>query len=335
MNKKFHPLFILALVMAFFLTGTASARMRLMAPAAVLFASGLQGAQGSTIGPDGALYATEGATGAVSRIDPQSGARTVFASGLPPAVLPIGGAVDIAFIDNTAYVLVTLVSDPALFPTSYIVGIYRLDGPNSFTVIADLGAYSLANPPTTSYFISTGVQYSLEPFRGGLLVADGHHNRVLWVSLDGEITELITFGNIVPTGLEVRGNRIYLSQAGPVPHLPENGKVVMFTPDSSSATEFASGAPLAVDVEFGLGNKLYVLAQGHFTGMFGGEGSPADPNTGMLMEVVGDGTVSTIVDGLNQPTSLELVGNTAYVVTLGGEVWKIEDVSGPPFGIQR
>ena len=32
------------------------------------------------------------------------------------------------------------------------------------------------------------------------------------------------------------------------------------------------------------------------------------------------------MDGLNQPTSLEFIGNTAYVVTLAGEIWKIDGV---------
>ena len=27
-----------------------------------------------------------------------------------------------------------------------------------------------------------------------------------------------------------------------------------------------------------------------------------------------------------------LLGTTAYVVTLGGEIWRIDDASGPPFG---
>jgi hypothetical protein len=31
-----------------------------------------------------------------------------------------------------------------------------------------------------------------------------------------------------------------------------------------------------------------------------------------------------IADGLNQPTSFEIIRNTAYIVTLGGEIWKIE-----------
>jgi hypothetical protein len=45
-----------------------------------------------------------------------------------------------------------------------------------------------------------------------------------------------------------------------------------------------------------------------------------------------NGTFTTIADELDQPTSLELVGTTAYVVTLGGEIWKIGNVSGPPYG---
>src|SRR5213078_601991 len=95
-------------------------------PTATLLVTGLQGASGSTIGPDGALYVTEGAIGRISRVDPQTGEKTTFASGLPPAIIGIGGAIDVAFIDNVAYVLVTLVNDP-LFPTSSdIDGIYRV-----------------------------------------------------------------------------------------------------------------------------------------------------------------------------------------------------------------
>ena len=35
---------------------------------------------------------------------------------------------------------------------------------------------------------------------------------------------------------------------------------------------------------------------------------------------------------LDRPTSMEIIGNTAYVVTLGGEVWTIENITSPPFG---
>jgi hypothetical protein len=160
----------------------------------------------------------------------------------------------------------------------------------------------------------------IETYRGGFLVTDGHHNRVLWVTLDGEVTELIAFDNIVPTGLAVSGYLVYMAEAGPVPHESEDGEV-------------ASGASLLVDVEFGRGRRLYALSQGEGSG--GPAGSPALPNTGALVEVNGDGTFTVITDGLDRPTSLEFIGNTAYVVTLTGEIWKIDGVSGPPYGMSH
>src|SRR6266487_1274362 len=130
-------------------------------PTATQLVTGLQGAMGSTIGPDGALYVTEGAVGTISRVDPQTGEKTTFASGLPPSIIGIGGAIDVAFIDNIAYALVTLVGSQ--FGTSDVVGIYRVDGPHTLTVVADIGAFNLANPPTIPFQIAvpTGLQFAL------------------------------------------------------------------------------------------------------------------------------------------------------------------------------
>ena len=300
-----------------------------LTPAQLL--TGLEGGSGSTVGPGGALYVTETNAGRISRVDPKTGDITTFASGLPKSIVGLGGAMDVAFIGTTAYALVTLVGPDV--GGSDVVGIYRVDGPDSFTVVADIGAFALSTPPVTPFDIPTGVQYALETYRGGFLVTDGHHNRVLRVTLDGEITELIAFGNIVPTGLAVSGNTVYMAEAGPVPHEPEDGKVVSFGPKSPTATEVASGASLLVDVEFGRGRTLYALSQGDFGG--GPPGSPAAPNTGSLVKVNGNGTFTVLADGLDRPTSLEFIGNTAYVVTLTGEIWKFDSVSGPPFGTWR
>lgn len=297
---------------------------------ATLLTSGLESGSGSTVGPDGALYVTEGATGNVLRVDPQTGSTTTFATGLPDQLISIGGVMDIAFMDDTAYVLVTLVGPELGGNPLDVVGIYRVDGPNQFTVIADIGAWSLLHPPVTPFFAPTGVQYAIQSYRGGFLVTDGHHNRVLRVTPDGEISELIAFGNIVPTGLEVWGNTIYMAEFGPVPHNPQDGKVISFDYDLPSSIQVASGVPLLVDVEFGLGRKLYALSNGVYSGS--GEGSPGVPDTGSLVEVNSDGTFTVITTGLDRPTSLEFIGNTAYVITLTGEIWKIENVSNPPFG---
>ena len=302
-----------------------------------LLLTGLEGGSGSTVGPGGALYVTEGAAGRISRVDPETGDITTFASGLPKSIIGIGGAYDVAFIGGTAYALVTLVGSDV--GGSDIVGIYRVDGPDTFTVIADIGAFSSSNPPKTSFFLPTGVQYAMETYRGGFLVTDGHHNRVLRVTLGGEVTELIAFDNIVPTGLEVSGDTVYMAEAGPVPHLPEDGKVVSFRPGSPTATEVASGGRLLVDVEFsdvefGRSRNLYALSQGVFP-VGAPDGAPALPNTGKLLKVNGDGTFTVVAEALDRPTSLEFIGSTAYVVTLGGEIWKFDSVAGPRYGGSR
>jgi hypothetical protein len=303
-----------------------------VAATAQLLVTGLGELQGSAVGPGGALFVTAPLTGSIWRVDPTTGALTLFASGLPPRLPGLefigGGVVDVAFIGGTAYALVTGVG--ADIGGDAVVGIYRVDGPESATIVADIGAFSLANPPVPDFFVPTGWQYAIEPFRGGFLVTDGHHNRVLRVTLDGEITEVIAFSDIVPTGLAVSGNSIYLAQAGPIPHLPQNGKVVVFGPNSTTATEVASGARLAVDVEFGRGGTLFALSQGFWDGPF--EGTPALPNTGALMRVNEDGSLTTVVNGLDRPTSVEIIDNTAYVVTLGGEVWRVDNIAGAPFG---
>ena len=295
------------------------------AATATRLVTGLAGGSGSTVGPGGALYVTETATGRVSRVDPQTGAVTTFASGLPPLIpaVGLGGAMDVAFFGGTAYVLVTLVGPDV--GGSDVAGIYRVDGPDDFTVIADIGTWSIDNPPDMPVDVPSGVQYAMDKFRNGFLVTDGHHNRVLSVTLDGTITEVIAFGNIVPTGLQVRGNTVYMAEAGPAPHEPEDGKIGSFQPGSNSVTQVASGGRLLVDVEFGPPHDLFALAQGDFPD---GDppGSPAIPNTGELLRDNGQGGFAVVEDGLNQPTSLEFIGKTAYVVTLGGEIWRIDDV---------
>lgn len=297
------------------------------------FVTGLQRARGSGVGPDGALYVTEAAAGRISRVDPADGTVTTFASGFPLSPLAAGGVVDVAFVDGTAYALVTIVGTnfvggPATPGDHTAVGIYRVDGPSSFTLIADIGKFSAENlpPPDFPIGLKTGVQYALQPFRGGFLVTDGHHNRVLRVDADGAISTLLQLGNIVPTGLAVRGNTIYMTEAGPIPHLPANGKVVMFTVESPTPTEIASGQPLMVDVEL-RGHRLFALSQG-----IGSPGAPpatpALPNTGKFLRVNDDGSYTVIKDGLDRPTSVKFIGNTAYVVTFAGQVWKFEHVGG-------
>ena len=295
------------------------------------FGSGL--ASGSTIGPDGGLYVTDPNAGSLLRVDRRSGEVATVATGLPPQVLGVGGAMDVAFVGRTAYVLVTLVGGDIIGGPHIgdaTVGIYRLGRDGQFTVVADLGAWAVDHPPATDHFITTGVHYALQRYGRGFLVTDGHHNRVLQVGLDGSIEELVAFDNIVPTGLETIGPVVLMGRAGPLPHLPEDGRVLAFGPWSSTPTEIGAGARLLVDVELGPHLVLYALSQGQWDGV--AEGSPAAPDTGRLVTVDRGGGMTAVVDAaghevvLDRPTSLEIVGGTAYVVGLDGTIVAIEHV---------
>jgi hypothetical protein len=299
-----------------------------------LLVTGLKELQGSTVGPDKELYVTAPLDGSIWRVNPKTGGFSLFTTGLPkriPDLFYIGsGVVDVAFRGGTAYALVTGVGPD--FDGNNTVGIYRINGPDSYTVIADIGAWSIAHPPVPEFFVPSGYQYAFEPYRDGFIVTDGHHNRLLYVTLDGKVTEVAAFNDIVPTGLAVKDNTIYFTEAGPIPHHPEDAKVMYLSTKSPTAMEVVSAAGLDVglfvDVEFDHCSDLYTLAQGKWDGPF--EGAPALPNTGALLKLKPNGKFSVIVDRLNQPTSMEFIGNSAYVVSLAGEVWEIDNVSCTP-----
>jgi hypothetical protein len=296
----------------------------------------LAAGSGSTIGPDGALYANDPVNGTIVRVDPSTGTASTYADCLPKRLVPFfgfSGEMDVAFIGDTAYALVTVVSDPLLGGTDPD-GIYRIDGPHSCSLVADIGAWSMAHQPVGRGFdfvLTTGVQFAMQPWRGGFLVTDGHHNRVLRVGLDGSISELKGFGDVVPTGLAVQGNTIYMAEAGPITGSGiENGQIVSIDPRSGAVSDVAATGPLMVDVERGRGETLFGLAQGIHSNT--SAGTEADPNTGELLRADGKGGFSVVVSGLDRATSLEIVGNTAYVVGITGQIWQIDNIAAPPYG---
>jgi hypothetical protein len=272
----------------------------------------------------------------VLRINRRNGEVSTYATGLPPKAFQgqdIGGPVDVAFIGRRAYVLVTLVSG-LLFGEPFDNGnpnakngLYRIERDGTATLIADIGQWSADHPPQPAFFVDTGVQFAMEPYWGGFLVTDGHHNRVLWVSQHGSIFEVATFENVVPTGLEVTAGFAFVTQMGPIPHTPEDGKILVGAP-GWEPFEVASGASMLIDVERGPRGKLYGLSQGQWDGV--GEGSRAVPNTGRLVVVGHHGELTPVADSrgqelvLDRPVSVEFVGNTAYVVSVTGDVYRIK-----------
>ena len=193
----------------------------------------------------------------------------------------IGGPVDVAFVGRTAYVLVTLVSgeifgEPFGDPNARN-GIYRLERGGAFTLVADTGQWSITTRRCRRSSSTPACTTPWSPLGADSWSTDGHDNRVLWVSGRGSVKEVVAFGNVVPTGLEVSKGRAFITQAGPIPHEPEAGKVLVLV-GPSGATEIASGASMLMDVERGPNGKLYALSQGRWDGV--AEGTPALPDTG-------------------------------------------------------
>jgi hypothetical protein len=165
----------------------------------------------------------------------------------------------------------------------------------------------------------------MQPYRNGFLVTDGHHNRVLRVRLSGAISVFSDFNaDVVPTGLDRIGRAVLVGQAGPVPHVPSTGRVVAICRPGGEAAEVAVGAPLLVDVEVRR-HTVYGLAQGYwpYEGQPDHEGYPAAPDTGLLMRADRHGQFRAVASRLDRPTSFELIGNRAFVITLTGKVLKI------------
>lgn len=300
----------------------------------VLNADALGGlGSGSAPGPDGALYVTNGKQGTLVRIDPDSGEATVVGSGLPPAVVEIGGAMDVAFLHQRAYVLVSL-AGADLGVADAPMGLYALGDDGHFTLFADIGAFAAANPPADpDVFLAEGVQYAVDVWRDGFLVTDGHHGRVYRISRSGDVTAFLAFPttDTVLTGIETSKGDVLLASPGPIPHDPADSVVFDVRRGRTEviagwADDYRGDAGLLVDVEYGRRGELYGLLQGHWDldPTPENEGFPAAPRTGELVRVRGNGTFETVLAELDQPTSLDFIGKSAFIVTLNGGILRVD-----------
>ena len=293
----------------------------------VHFGSGL--GSGSTIGPDGALYVTDGTAGSVKRVDRHTGAVSVYATGLPPRVLGIGGAMDVAFLAGHGYALVTMVGGDFVGGPHIgdaVVGIYRLDSGGHPT--ADRRHRRLVHRAPTE---------RLPP----------HHRRAVraravprWVPRHRRAPQPDAPGH--SRGRDHRGRDLRqrgshgargsgqpgLGHAGRPGPPRRRGRTGPRAGPALRAAGRRDGRPPVVDVELGPQHQLYALSQGVWNGV--AEGSPALPNTGRLTRVTPAGGLEPVTDSaghelvLDRPTSVELVGRTAYVVSLSGDVYTID-----------
>lgn len=206
-------------------------------------------------------------------------------------------------------------------------------GDDRSELFADIGSWSADNPPSDpDYFLPQGVQYSMDTWEGGLLVTDTHLGRILRVGADGDVSGFFAWESTdaVPVGIDTSGGKVIVCTPGPIPHAPESSVVYEVGgggPVSIGAwhTDYSGRTGLVIDVENGPDDQLFALLQGVWSlePIADNEGLPADATTGVLV-LVDDGEFHTVASGLDQPTAVDFLDDTAFVVTLTGTIVRVD-----------
>jgi sugar lactone lactonase YvrE len=338
------------------------------AQAPEVVAEGLSNPRGMSFGPGGDLYVAEsgrggngrclpsgddqvqcyGATGAITRVDVDSGRKTRIVRRLPSIAPQEGEAAgsgatgpnDVSFRGSTGYFTVGLAADPrrrARFGPDgrRLAGLYRISRRGVVSRVADLGAHEVrANPDDGQPGAEIDSNpYGVDATGPRLLVTDAGGNTLLRVSGSGRVSTLAVFPfgqaapppnipNIppgtmlpvqpVPTGLFRAANgSVVVGQLTGFP-FPVGGASVFQVTGRAAPAAIAQGLTTVVDVARGPGGSIYALQI--TTG-----GLAAPPSPGKLVRIAPDGTQTELAAGqLVQPTGMAVARNgDIYVANQG------------------
>ncbi|MEH2243508.1 ScyD/ScyE family protein [Nostoc sp.] len=381
-----------------FLTFCVAAFSGMKAASATSFsviADGLYNAGGLSFGPDGNLYVTEagiggsgacvpppsgqgdslcyGTSGAVTKIE--NGKTERILTGLPSLALPDGtggaGPRDIQF-DATGkpYVLIGYGANPAFRDRNLgNTDLGKIIAPNfktnSWTSVADLANYELANNPDGADVDSNPLGFVINGNK--LVVADAGANDLLSVNTDkSNLQAITTFSQDiltnpvfppddtpsnepaqVPSENEQPRSQFatqpvpsnvakgpdgayYISQFTGFP-FPEGGAKIYRVGADGKPTVFADGFTQLTDLAFDTTGNLYALQYANQSAWKGNL-------DGSVIKIATDGTRTTLLsgNGLESPSALTIGSDGAvYVTNRGdspghGQVLKIENIKSVP-----
>ncbi|MEH1973027.1 MAG: ScyD/ScyE family protein [Nostoc sp.] len=360
-----------------------------------VIADGLYNAGGLSFGPDGNLYVTEagiggngacvppasgqgdflcyGTSGAVTKIE--NGKTERILTGLPSLALPDGtgasGPRDIQFnAKGKPYVLIGYGANPTFRDRNLgYTDLGKIIAPNfntnSWTSVADLANYELANNPDGADVSSNPLGFIID---GNKLVAvDAGANDLLSVNADkSNLQAIVAFPQDIltnpvfppsdtpsnePAQVPSQGEVVrsqfptqavpsnvakgpdgayYISQFTGFP-FPEGGAKIYRVGTDGKASVFVDGFTQLTDLEFDPAGNLYALQyanQSAWKGNFDGS----------VIKIATDGTRTTLLsgNGLESPSALTIGADGAvYVTNRGdrpglGQVLRIENIKSIP-----
>jgi hypothetical protein len=323
------------------------------AQAPELVAEGLANPRGLTFGPGGDLFVTEagsggsgqcvagpeggeqclGATGALTRVDVQSGRKRKIVRGLPSLAPNEGdtkgqdatGPQDVSFDGRNAYFTVGLGGTPELRARlgrggRALGALWRLDRRGNLKRIADLADWEAKNNPDDGQPTAEvdSNPYSVDASVGGrILVTDAGGNSLVRVSRGGAVTRLAIF----PFGTTLAPPFLMQPPGTQIPYQPvptgvvrgDGGRIFVgtltgfpFPVGAAALFRYKGGPPLAlrtgfttiVDIAAGPDRTLYVL-------QISTDGIAAPPSPGRLFKLTPDGQQAELAAGrLTQPTGM-------------------------------
>jgi hypothetical protein len=227
----------------------------------------------------------------------------------------IWGAMDVAYLDDALYVLLSGAGPTWLSPSSFS-GVFRVNDDGTMDLVADLTTWIADNPPANLPldYNSDGSLFDLEAAGDALLLTEAVGGQLIRVTPEGEITRVadLSEGHLVPTGIAVddEGNAFVGFETAD-PYGDGASKVVQVTP-GGTVTDAWTGLTVVTDVALGPDGVLYAaeMATG-FT-----EGDPSfPPDSGRVVRQSGPDSSEEVMTGLPAPAYLGFDASGRLLVT--------------------